>query len=94
MNKDQAEEAARKVVAEKFTLLAVASFRDKEEEDNVVIRLADSSSHGLLGGVNEDDAIFYVTLAFDSVEGDGNFTVTARVTEDTAAVVDFVAEDV
>lgn len=92
MQKTQAEEAARKAVAEKFTLLAVASFEDKEEEDNVVIRLADSSSHGLLGGIREEDAIFYVTLAFDSVEGDGKFTVTARVTEEEARVVDFVAE--
>jgi hypothetical protein len=96
MKRDDAIVAARKAIADTFVVTDVGAFADEESEETLEIALKDITqgefeSHQFPDLTIVEAGVFYVTMSFDSVEGDGDFRATARVTKDTAKVVDFEA---
>ncbi len=94
INKDDAIKDARKAIADTFVVTVVGSFYDEKEEEETTIKLVgEGPSDGpIIPQPGDDEAgVYYVTMGFDSVEGDGHFRATARVTAEGARVVDFEA---
>ena len=99
MHREDAVLQAQQAIADLFVVLDVGSFDTEQQESETTIKLV-----GEAGSVrdrpdapiipqpaDEEADVFYVTLGFNSVEGDGTFRATARVTKDGAKVVDFEA---
>jgi hypothetical protein len=92
LDRDLAIAQTQKKIAETFVVTNVVAFADKSEEDNSLVRLKDAGEVGVPEGDEHIEGdIFYVTMSFDSVVGDGDFRATTRVTDEGTEIVDFEA---
>ena len=93
MDRGEAEKLARQRIAEALVVTNVGPFDDETDEEERLIRLGEGGDNETvpLHDETETAAIFYVTMSFDHVAGDGEFRATVRVTDETSEVVDFEA---
>jgi hypothetical protein len=101
MDKSEAINLARMEVIGNFKVLDVEGL-SREEEENVTIKLADDPHLepylGTSEGARDGQEVYYVTLGWDSIIGDGSFKVTCRIVADPVgeempvAVADYLAQ--
>lgn len=94
INREDAVADAHKAICSTFVVVDVGSFYDDKDEDETLIKMVpEGPSDGPIipQPADEQAGVFYVTMGFNSVEGDGHFRATARVTAEGARVVDYEA---
>lgn len=82
MNKEEAINLSRMEIIGTFKVLSVEGL-SKVAEENTMIRLSTEDTIGPIQGEGDVDEaeVYYVTLGFDSIQGDGDFKVTCRVVD-------------